>query len=221
MKRGSGFFKGYQWSKRSFFDTYLWLCLLFLTIDFVSKWLVFSFVPYRSLVEVIPNFLYITHVYNTGVMFGLGDGMSWSRPLNIAISWIMSFGIFNFWRKGLHKEDHMMNAILMTLEAGAIGNLIDRTFYWGQNGGPYGVVDFVCLYFGGGVNEKYNFANPFASFNIADACITFGIIWYLVYNFVLTSKMTDEEADEYMDENAFWRKKKENKESEISGKDSN
>ncbi len=220
MKRGNGFFKGYVWRKESFFNTYIWLCLLFIAADQLSKWLIVKNIAYRSEVEIIPNFLYFSHIYNTGVVFGLGDGASWSRPVNIAISWLMSFAIFNFWRKGLYKENHLMNATLMLLEAGAIGNLIDRTFYWGQNGGPDGVIDWIDLYFGGSPTNRGEFLNPFANFNIADACITVGIIIYFVLSIIETSKMSDEEADEYINENAFWKKKKTDK-SENDGKESN
>ncbi len=208
MKRETNFFKGYTWSKKSLFDTYIWLCLLFIALDQLTKWLIVKNVAYGSEVEIIPNFLYFSHVYNTGVVFGLGDGASWSRPINIAISWLMSFAIFNFWRKWLHKENHLMNATLMLLEAGAIGNLIDRTFYWGQNGGPNGVIDWIDLYFGGNPHNRGSFLNPFANFNIADACITVGIIIYFAFSIIETSKMSDEEADEYIAENAFWKKKK-------------
>ena len=201
------FWKGYKWNKKSVFDTYIWLCILFIAIDQISKWLIVIYVPFQSEIEIIPNFLYISHIYNTGVIFGLGDGASWTRPINILISWLMSFAIFNFWRKGLNKRNHLLNATLMLLEAGAIGNLIDRTFYWGINNGPNGVIDWIDLYFGGNPNNKSTFLNPFANFNIADACITIGIVLYVTFSIVLTSKMSDEEAEVYIAENAFWRKK--------------
>lgn len=220
MKReaSKSFFPGYVFDKKSVWNTYIWLCLLFVAIDQITKWLVVIYVPKGVEVEVIPNFLYISHIYNTGVIFGLGDGTSWGRPINIAISWLMSFAIFNFWRKGLKKEDHLMNAILMTLEAGAIGNLIDRTFYWGQNGMPYGVVDFIDLYFGGSPSNRGSFLNPFANFNFADACITVGIILYIVLSLIQTMGMSDEEAEEYINENAFWRKNKNKVEEQDNGK---
>lgn len=208
MKRGKGFFRGYKWTAKGFFGTYVWLCILFVILDQISKWVVVKCIPFGAEIEIIPNFLYFSHVYNTGVVFGLGDGASWSRPVNIAISWLMSFAIFNFYRKGLYKENRLMNATLMLLEAGAIGNLIDRTFYWGQNGGPNGVIDWIDLYFGGNPSNRSAFLNPFANFNIADACITVGIILYFVLSIVETSKMSDEEADAYIEENAFWKKKK-------------
>lgn len=218
-KASKGFFQGYVFDKKSIWNTYIWLCLLFVAIDQISKWMVVLYVPKGAEIEIIPNFLYISHIYNTGVIFGLGDGTSWGRPINIAISWLMSFAIFNFWRKGLKKEDHLMNAVLMTLEAGAIGNLIDRTFYWGQNGMPYGVVDFIDLYFGGSPTNRGIFLNPFANFNFADACITVGIVLYLVLSLIETMGMTDEEAEDYINENAFWRKNKDKGEMKNDGKE--
>lgn len=218
MNRKFDLWKGYEWNKKSLFNTYIWLCLFFIVLDQASKWIVVNLVPYQTEIALIPNFLYISHIYNTGVVFGLGDGANWTRPINIAISWLMGFAIFNFWRKGLRKENHFMNATLMLLEAGAIGNLIDRTFYWGQNGGPYGVIDWIDLYFGGSPTDRGSFLNPFANFNIADACITIGIILYIVLSLIETSKMTDDEAEAYLDENAFWRKKKKQQEGENDGK---
>jgi lipoprotein signal peptidase len=52
--------------------------------------------------------------------------------------------------------------------AGALGNAIDRTFYWPNITGFSGVVDFLSFQFGDWV--------PFGSFNVADSCLVVGCL---------------------------------------------
>ena len=44
--------------------------ILVVALDQLTKWLVRTRVPLHSSVEIIPNFLDITHVRNTGAAFG-------------------------------------------------------------------------------------------------------------------------------------------------------
>ena len=60
------------------------------------------------------------------------------------------------------------------LFAGAVGNLIDRTFYWSGTTGFDGVIDFMCFYLQGPTN------NPFAIFNVADASLSIGIVMLII-----------------------------------------
>ena len=74
----------------------------------------------------------------------------------------------------------------MLLASGAIGNLIDRAFYWVPITGFDGVIDFIQFYLGGGPSQGTSFINPFATFNLADSYLTIGII-YLIVLMVLDS----------------------------------
>ena len=48
----------------------LWVPLVVIALDQLTKWLVRTRVPLYGSVEVIPRFLDITHVRNTGTAFG-------------------------------------------------------------------------------------------------------------------------------------------------------
>ncbi|MCR5348294.1 MAG: signal peptidase II [Bacilli bacterium] len=150
-------------------------------VDFLSKWLVQSLVPLASPIEVIPNFFYITKSYNTAVAFSIGSGWGvWGRVLNITISVVMSFAIFFYYLTHESKMKPVEKIIAVLLGAGAVGNLIDRAFYWSGTTGFDGVIDFFQFYLGGGPGAPSGFFNPFATFNFADACLTIGILMLLV-----------------------------------------
>lgn len=190
------FFPKVHWTKKLFFDSFIWLAVLLFVLDQVSKWAVELNLAVGEEVALIPNFLYVTHIYNKGAVFGVGNGTWWARAIFIAISWIMSIVIFVYYRKNLDKNGKLMNATLMIIWAGALGNLIDRTFYWGQNGGPEGVIDWIEFYLGGGPSAGTSFWNPFAIFNWADSCITVGIIMLIVLLLVQGNKEKDDDEED-------------------------
>jgi len=206
MKSIRSFFPSYSWRKKGWFTSFIWLAILLIVIDFVSKWIVELNVPYGTSVTLIPNFLYITlsHNYQGAFNSGSNDQM-WVRILLTIISWVMSVAIFLYWRKGLPNNDKLMNSTLMLILAGAIGNAVDRTLYWGpypvkgsiDHDLPYGVIDFIQFYLGGGPSAAYNVViNPFATFNIADSCVTIGIIMLLVILVVREIKENKEKEEE-------------------------
>ncbi len=157
------------------------IALLLLLLDLLSKWLVQNLLPLNTPVEVIPNFFYITKSYNTGAAFSLGATWGvWGRVLGIAISLVMSIAIIWYWVANNKKLHNFERACLMLLSSGAVGNLIDRAFYWEGTVGFDGVVDFLQFYLGGGPSAPHNSVNPFATFNVADACLTVGVILMVV-----------------------------------------
>ena len=112
---------------------------------------------------VIPGFFRFTYLENTGAAFGFLSGHTWILTIVAAIAVILIiFELFRL-RKRMHK---LYNVALSLLLAGAIGNLFDRVV------SGY-VVDFL----------EFNFMN-FAVFNVADICVTFGVILLVVYLFV-------------------------------------
>ncbi len=80
---------------------------------------------------------------------------------------MLVYGIRN-WRK----RDTFIDVLLSFCLAGALGNGIDRTFYWEGPVGFSGVVDFFQFYiFGYGEGKS-----SFAIFNVADMYLTCAII---------------------------------------------
>ena len=151
--------------------------LLFL--DLLSKWLVQSFAVPGERIEVIPNFFYITLSYNTGIAFGLFDGMA-GRVVNILISIVLSIAILVYLIHSYHRLKKFEKLTGLLLLSGAVGNMIDRVFYWKATTGFDGVIDFFQFYLGGGPGKETTFVNPFATFNPADAYLTIGIIFLLI-----------------------------------------
>ena len=151
-------------------------------IDIVSKWLVQSFCTPFVPIAVIPNFFYITLSYNTGAAFSLGA--NWGiggRILGIMISVILSTVIIFYWIKNNKEFTNYERAVAALMSAGAVGNLIDRAFYFEAITGFDGVIDFFQFYLGGGPDSpNKNMFNPFATFNFADACLVIGIILFLI-----------------------------------------
>ncbi len=115
-------------------------------------------------ISVSGDWLTFTHAENTGVAFSI------SVPLLKYISiFALLFILFFFYRIIRENPGKWINFIAFTLIlAGAVGNFIDR-FTRGQ------VTDFVKVDLG-----FWPF-NPFAIFNVADACITVGVFLYLIF----------------------------------------
>ena len=178
------------WSKNLIIG--LAVAVLLILIDFVTKWVVQNTVQLGNPIEVIPNFFYINKSYNIAVAFSLGAQLGvWGRVLNITISVVMSVVIFFYWLTHDHRFHRMERVIAILLGAGAVGNLIDRAFYWEATTGFDGVIDFLQFYLGGGPSAKPNFVNPFATFNFADACLTIGIVILIVYLIIDAVKSSD------------------------------
>ena len=169
------------WNKRLIL--FLVGAFLMVALDFLSKWLVQLNVGEgdANRITVIENFFYINKSYNTAVAFSIGKSWGvWGRVLNIMISLVMSFVIFGYWLTHDHKFRMSERIVALLLGAGAVGNLIDRAFYWEATTGFNGVIDFFQFYLGGGPSKKGNFFNPFATFNVADAYLTIGIFALII-----------------------------------------
>ena len=106
-------------------------------------------------IEILPKLFNIHKVYNYGVAFSFLEN---KRYLILLFSLILIYLLFNL-RKDLPKTkkyDILFGVIL----GGIIGNLIDRVFR------GY-VIDYL---------ETFIFGISFPIFNLADICITLGII---------------------------------------------
>lgn len=114
--------------------------------------------------EIIPGFLYLVHIYNPGAAWGILPGMSvWLALLGIA-------AVVTILLSRRHLELHRTyNQIAFGLLIGGIvGNVIDRL-------STGSVVDFLDVRLWG------DFRWP--AFNLADSCITVGVILYLLGSF--------------------------------------
>lgn len=160
----------------------LWLGPVLFLLDLLSKWIVVwtlgettsSGTIVGGKAEVIPGFLYFHLTFNEGMAFGIGDGAPWARGIFAGVSFLGTILILYFWLRHLHKDDVFANVLFAMAFAGALGNGIDRAFYWTNVVGFNGVVDFVeCYLFG---PDKA----PFAVFNLADAFLVVSIFLAIV-----------------------------------------
>ena len=173
-------------------------------LDLGSKWLVERLVPLTTGpgIEVIPNFLYITKSYNVAIAFSLGSTlpMQVGRGINIVISLVMSTAIVWYWILKDNTFGNKERVCAMLLASGAIGNLIDRAFYWMPITGFDGVIDFIQFYLGGGPSKGTSFINPFATFNLADSFLTIGIIYLIVLMVLDSIKESKNKKSEWSDD---------------------
>jgi len=164
--------------------------ILLIALDQISKWLAINFLgPLNSFYEenkdlptqngnsitVIPNLLKFTLLTNNGAAFGIGDGKLYMRIIFILISWIGFLGIpiyvlYLFLRKKdpIKKLNKGYFISLILIYSGTVGNLIDRTFYWGN---PCGVIDFIDI---------TPIIKNFGIFNLADSYVVVGIILLMI-----------------------------------------
>lgn len=129
-----------------------------LALDLISKWLVFLYVGEGANLTLINNLLYITPVYNSGASFGMLKGWQW---FFVALTLVVLVGYTWYFIKS--KQNSALFCVTYAfICAGAIGNLVDRIAF-------AQVRDFIFIKF-----------FP-AIFNVADICITVGVILFAVW----------------------------------------
>jgi signal peptidase II len=170
----------------------LYLSLIFVIIDQITKFLVKGLripflgftlpgMPYSSSKSVIGEFMKITFIENPGMAFGLDIGPKMFLTLfTIAASIVIFFYIYK------HRNDgKLIRLALAFILAGAVGNLIDRTFYGViYNYAPlfHGkVVDFIQI----DVWDFTIFGKTYTTwpiFNVADVSVTIGFLIIIFFH---------------------------------------
>lgn len=169
----------------------LYLSFVVTLIDQISKFVIkgisipflgidLSGMKYAQSIDVIGSFFKITFVENPGMAFGISVGIESKLFLSL-FSLFASIGLIYYLYKVRHAKLVYRIALALII-AGAIGNLIDRTFYgiiYGYAPIFYGrVVDFLHVDF---FNLKLfgHYYNRFPIFNIADSSVTVGVFLLL------------------------------------------
>ena len=147
--------------------TWLVLILAIVFIDQQSKlFVVERFNVYDR--YTLTAFLDLTRLHNTGAAFSLfASDSGWQRWPLILISAGVGATLIGWLIRNAFKATVALNLSLSLVAGGAIGNLVDRLSQ------GY-VVDFILFHIG----QWY-----YPAFNIADACITIGLIIFLIENF--------------------------------------
>ena len=145
---------------------YLLVSLGVLVLDQWTKWLVEVHLPHHTAQPIIPGFLNLNHVRNTGVAFGLfasDVGGGWLLTL-LGLAALAAVGGY-FWFAP--SRDRGLLVALALVVGGAVGNLIDRV----SSGA---VTDFIDVYVG---------MHHWPSFNVADSAISIGIVLMAIDSF--------------------------------------
>lgn len=165
-----------------FFHSYIWVGILLLIVDIISKNLIANLMVEGDSIELIPNFLSITYTINRHAAFGIGpENPLVSKILYIVIAGIATIGISIYFAKNQKKMPGYLKAALMIIVAGAIGNMIDRLVYSPEYlhaiaGQPAGVVDFIDFFKGSALHKVWHYI-----FNIADCGVVIGVFMLAAY----------------------------------------
>jgi len=130
-------------------------------LDQITKAMVRPVLALHESREVIPGFLDLTRVHNTGAAFGMLNSVDFPmKTLVLSLVALIALGGVAWYAVTVPLEDRLARLGVAGILGGAIGNLIDRAT------AGY-VLDFVDAYWG---------AWHFWAFNVADAAITVGVI---------------------------------------------
>jgi len=150
-----------------------WLAII-IALDQLTKIVIDRSMPLHHSIPLIDGLFNLTYVRNTGAAFGIfaGSHEAFRLPFLISVSVLAIGFIFIMLRRLREGENGLISALSLIL-GGAIGNLIDRIVY-GE------VIDFLDVYWS-------NYHWP--AFNVADSCITVGVI--ITLYFLITAKGED------------------------------
>ncbi|MFQ6607946.1 MAG: signal peptidase II [Fidelibacterota bacterium] len=146
---------------------------LVLILDQVTKQIIRANLERGESLQVIGNNVLITHIENPGIAFGINieGGSSFFMMASLLATLLIIIYLWR-WRKGSLSIRISLSLIL----GGALGNLIDR-FLFGK------VVDFIQVGAGGWY---------WPVFNVADSCVTIGMILFLYISFFRLKSETAE-----------------------------
>ncbi len=129
-------------------------------LDQITKMLVRNALALHDSVEVIPGFLDLTRVHNTGAAFGMMNGVDFAfKTVVMSMVALAALGGVGWYAISVPLTDVVARIGIAGVVGGAVGNLIDRAT------AGY-VLDFVDAYWNGW---------HFWAFNVADAAITLGV----------------------------------------------
>jgi signal peptidase II len=147
-----------------------------------------SGMEYGEVIPVIGNFLQWTYIENQGMAFGISFG--WGKIFLSLFSLVASGFIVWYLHKVSDKLKILTGIAITLILAGAFGNCIDRCLYGVLYGtAPLfygGVVDFIMV----NIPDIDLFGlhySHFPIFNVADSCVTCGVILLLfMHNNILS-----------------------------------
>ncbi|AFK04421.1 Lipoprotein signal peptidase [Emticicia oligotrophica DSM 17448] len=178
---------------------YLFLTLILILVDQAIKlWMYYDVLPnHYGEIDIIPNVFKLHYVENKGMAFGMELGGEYGKLILTTFRLGAMVGIC--WYLVYLTKRNAHAGLLWSIAAvlgGAIGNVIDSTFYgvWLDNA-PAGVStpwfhgQVIDMFYAYGLDGQYPDWIPFLGgdynttpiFNFADACIFCGVVSILVF----------------------------------------
>jgi signal peptidase II len=143
-------------------------------VDQIVKYLSTQHLTEGEPVRILGGLIYLSLLRNSGAAFSLGTGVTWVFPVItlVVVGWIV-------WMATKLRSVPWAIALGLVL-GGALGNLTDRLF---RAPGPFRghVVDMISAF--------APYGEKFAVFNIADSCLTVGVILAILLE--LTGRQRD------------------------------
>lgn len=145
-------------------SNWLWLSVLVILLDQVTKALVVGAIKMSSSLSLLP-ILEIVYLENKGAAFSiLHDAAGWQRWFFIALALVVSV-VLMIWLRRIRTPEQTILAVGLSLVlGGALGNVIDRVWH------GY-VIDFIYFHW-----RTWDFP----AFNIADTAISLGAACLLI-----------------------------------------
>lgn len=160
-------------AKKKCWLRYRWLPLLTLTLPLflldqgTKGWVLLAVPPFET-IPVIPGFFNLTHCYNTGAAFGIGQN---NNLFFLALSSLALLVLATLWFLDKIQEIPTRFAACLLL-AGIAGNLLDRILH----GHVVDFLDVILPWYG-----------HWPAFNVADSCICVAAVALVVASFFSSS----------------------------------
>jgi signal peptidase II len=134
-------------------------------LDQITKAMIRPSLALHQSIEIIPGFLDLTRVHNTGAAFGMLNAVEFPmKALVLSLVAIVALSGVAWYAVTVPLADRLARIGVASVLGGAIGNLIDRAT------AGY-VLDFVDAYWGNW---------HFWAFNVADAAISIGVVFMIL-----------------------------------------
>lgn len=163
---------GLKW----FYRSYIWLGLVLLGLDIITKQIILSFKVTDGTVISDWGFVHIRYILNKGAAFGMGTSNEVAnRIIYLVVATLITAGLMTFLIIKRKETKLFVRASLIMVVTGAVGNVIDRLFYGPLQGATE-------PFFSGKVVDWIDFwwFWPYV-FNIADCCIVIAAFMLIIY----------------------------------------
>ncbi|MBI4367627.1 MAG: signal peptidase II [Deltaproteobacteria bacterium] len=149
---------------------------LILVLDQITKWLIRERIPFGHAIPVIPGYVDLVHVMNTGAAFGMlaGGHAGWRTPFFLALS-VVALAAIGRLLSTLPASARLLPVVFSLMIGGILGNVIDRLRFGA-------VVDFLSVHWRDVVwradiaGLRLRIPLDWPAFNVADSAITVSMV---------------------------------------------